>query len=229
LIGSFDVLQIAQAKEASEIAERDIGAGKPDRGDGAAEQAARVVFGEQRSAEQGFENRGAEQQARLHQRGARIDGGAAQLVGLLEGMQIRASLRRARCRLGPIVRQPPRRLFQRQPRIERRSGEILRRRRQGAQPPLSVGFRVIAGLVDAGAFAGHRLDRGKFCRGELLGVVARQIARRVLARAAAQTKLSVERSGAQALRRFRCRAGGFIGRPVLPAIHAPAPAPLKRG
>jgi hypothetical protein len=91
------------------------------------------------------------------------------------------------------MRQPARGLAQRQSRIERRPGKVLRRRRERPQPSLGIRFGVIARLVDLGALGCHKTDSRFFCLRQILRVLPRQVARGVISRALADTDLLVER------------------------------------
>lgn len=152
------MLEIAQAKKTGQEPKRDIGAREADRDDGAAKQAARVALGEQGCAEQRLERCCAQQQPGLEQRRTRIERSAAQPVGVLEGLKLAPRFMRPASRLRPVVRQPPRRLLQRQACVERWAGEVLRRGRERAHAPLRIGLGEAARLIDPGALGGDRFD-----------------------------------------------------------------------
>ena len=89
----------------------------------------------------------------------------------LKGVEIAARFGGARAGLAPIVRQPSRRLLQRQPRIERRAGKIL-------SPYISgQGYPTIA--IKEGArrpkYSVHRLVASAFCEGYAPGLSVNHI------------------------------------------------------
>ncbi len=123
------------------------------------------------------------------------------------------------------MRQTSRGLLQRQARIQRGAGEVLRRRRQRAQAPLRFRLGFVPALIQARAFGAHDLQHGALSRREVVRVLARQVAGGVFAGVLLQAEPLVERRRGETLRWFD--RGANVRRPGLSAIHAAAPGVLK--
>jgi hypothetical protein len=107
-------------------------------------------------------------------------------------------------------------LLQRQPRIERGAGEILRRGRQRPQASLGLRLRLGARLIDVRAFGRDSFQHGAFGGGKILGIVARRIVGGVLTGAFAQMQPLLQRRSAEALRRL---GRALIGSGLPAAVH----------
>jgi hypothetical protein len=79
-------------------------------------------------------------------------------------------------------------------------------------------------LIEPSAFGADRFEHGVLPRGEIVGILAREVAGGVLASAPFEAEAFVQSGHAQTLRRFG--RGANVRRPGLSAIHAAAPGVL---